>query len=280
MSSALGVGGVLLVLLAGGSALTAGLAGARSASSRAATLAPARGAAFVPAVGNWDATLDGLHASFELVRYPHGAAYGASRYAIRDLVYQRPATCPPSLTDPTLSTFVAFADAAPPYLLIRPDGRFPFGTSPYGSITGPTRAGITQSYVAVAGGKSCPVHLHFTFAPAARVRVNDGTWRLTATDGSGGTFSVRGDGRIVYSIPLSSITARCSGEITAGSFSGALALFVRPDGTATESTSGNGAEMTVSLHFTSPTSATGEYLATATGCQPMAVGFKAAPVRR
>ncbi len=278
VASALGVGGALLVLLTG-AAMTTSLAGARSSASGAATLAPAGRAAFVPTVGNWDATLDGLHASFELVRYPHGAVYGAARYAIRDLVYQRPQTCPPSLTDPTLSAFVAFADAAPPYLLIQTGGAFPFGTTPYGSITAPTRAEMTESYLAGSAGKTCPVHLHFAFAPVSRVRVDDGTWRLTATDGSGGTFSVRGDGRIVYAIPLSSIVAHCSGTITPGSFSGSLALFVHPNGSAAETTGGNGAQMTVSLRFTSPTSATGEYLATATGCTPAALAFRATPTR-
>ncbi len=278
VSCALGVGGVVLVLLTG-AAITTSLAGARSAAGGAATLAPAGRAAFVPTVGDWDATLDGLHASFDLVRYPHGAVYGASRYAIRDLVYQRPATCPPSLTDPTRSTFVAFADAAPPYLLVQRDGRFPFGTSPYGSITAPTAAELAQSYTAGSAGRACAVHLHFAFAPAARVPVDDGTWRLTAGDGSGGTFSVRGDGRIVYAIPLSSIVAQCSGSITPGSFSGELALFVEPDGSATETTSGNGAQITVSLRFTSPTSATGQYVATATGCTPTALAFRAALTR-
>ena len=81
------------------------------------------------------------------MRYPRGTSYGASAFAVRDLVYQRPATCPPSLTDPALSTFVAYADGPPPYVLVGSDGRFPFGSqSLYGSITGATHATMLQSF--------------------------------------------------------------------------------------------------------------------------------------
>ena len=47
--------------------------------------------------------------------------------------------------------------------------------------------------------------------------VGDGTWRLKAANGSGGTFTVRGGGRIVYAIPLSGIVAECDTDTTPGS---------------------------------------------------------------
>ena len=108
-----------------------------------------------------------------------------------------------------------------------------------------------------AGSRTgCSGRLRFALAPARRVPVADGTWRISARDGSGGTFTVRGSGRIAYAIPLSSIVAHCGNGTTPGSFSGELALFIDPDGTAAASTSGNGALMAVSLRFTGPASAT------------------------
>ncbi len=261
--------------LAGAGTLAATATGA---SRPPAPLTPRRGHAFIPATGDWDGTLDGLHASFQLIGYPQGSAYGASAFAVRDLVYQRPATCPPSLTDPTLSTFVAYADGAPPYVLIARDGQFPFGTrSPYGSISGPARAQIVLGYTASATGSraKCSGVLRFAMAPAHRTPVSDGTWRLTASDGSGGSFTVRGAGRIAYGVPLSNVIATCSNGTTPGSFSGQAALFVHPDGTAEESVSGNGAQIAVILRFNSPSSASGEYVATAGGCTPTALPFTA-----
>ncbi len=276
----------LLALLAGGATVAASTTAPSSprggrASHASPTLAPRGRGPFVPSVGDWEGTLGGLHASFELLRYPRGQAYGASAFAVRDLVYQRPATCPPSLTDPTLSTFVAYADSPPPYVLVRSDGRFPFDAmSQYGSITGPEHAGLDEGFtVGRAGSQAgCSGQLRFALAPARRVPVEDGTWRITARDGSGGTFTVRGAGRIAYAIPLSSIVAHCSNGTTPGSFSGELALFIAPDGMASGSTSGNGALMSVALHFTGPVSASGSYLAEATGCSTTTLAFSAVRV--
>ncbi len=258
------------------------LAGSATGAARSSTpRTPSGRHAFNATVGDWDGTLDGLHASFEVVRYPRGTAYGASAFAIRDVVYQSPASCPPSLTDPTLSTFVAYADAPPPYVLVGGNGRFPFGSrSPYGSITSATRAQLTLAFTASEPGSSvkCSGRLRFAMAPAHRTPVSDGTWRLTAHDGSGGSFTVRGAGRIAYGIPLSSITAQCSDGTTPGSFSGEAALFINPSGTAGESVSGNGAQIAVSLRFDSPSSAAGQYVATATGCSPTTLAFSAVRV--
>jgi hypothetical protein len=278
-AAALGIGVALVGSIAGAGTMAATATGA--ARPPAAALRPHGRRPFTPATGDWDGTLDGLHASFQLIGYPRGTVYGASTFAVRDLVYQRPATCPPSLTDPTLSTFVAYADAAPPYVLIGGDGRFPFGTrSPYGSITSPTRAQIILGWAVSAPGSraKCSGQLRFAMAPAQRTPVSDGTWRLTARDGSGGSFTVRGAGRIAYGIPLSSITAQCPNGTTPGSFSGQAALFVDPDGTASERVSGNGAQIAVSLRFDSPSSASGEYVATASGCTPTTLPFSAVRV--
>ncbi len=269
----------LLALLAGGAAV--GASATARGSHASSTLSPGGRSAFVPAVGDWEGTLGGLHASFELLRYPHGQAYGASAFAVRDLVYQRPATCPASLTDPNLSTFVAYADSPPPYVLVSSDGRFPFDARPlYGSITGPAHAAVDEAFTVGRPGSrtGCSGHLRFALAPAHRVPVADGTWRLTAQDGSGATFTVRGAGRIAYAIPLSSIVAHCSNGTTPGSFSGELALFIHPNGTAGGATSGNGALMAVSLRFTGPASATGQYLAGAAGCSSTTLAFSATRV--
>jgi hypothetical protein len=234
---------------------------------------------FAPTVGDWEGTLHGLRASFQLVRYPHGKAFGASGYAIQDLVYQSPATCPASLTDPTLSTFVAYADAPPPFVLIGNNGRFPFGTSPLaGAFSGQTRASLNEPYTAAAGRSKCSGTLHFSLSPAHRLPAADGTWRLTDQDGSGGTFTVRGAGRIAFGVPLANVTAQCSpssGTIP-GSFSGRAAMFIRPSGASSETVSGNGATLAVRLRFVTATTASGTFTASATGCTPVTLAFTAA----
>jgi hypothetical protein len=245
------------------------------------TIAPRGHSGFAPAVGDWDGMIGGLRASFELVRYPHGTAFGASGFAIRDLVYQSPTTCS-AITDPALSTFVAYADSPPPFVLVGADGRFPFGTRPlYGSFSSPTQAAISEGYTIGSPGTAgrCSGRLRFSLAPAHRVPAADGTWRLTAADGSGGSFSVRADGRIAYGLPLSSITAHCGAGTSPGSFTGQVALFIRPDGTASETVTGSGARIALNLRFVSATSATGQYVASATGCTPTTLAFTAAPSR-
>ena len=276
-TAALGAGTAVCALVAGG-AISVTAAIGKAPAKAGTTLSPRGRHAFAPTVGDWEGTFDGLHASFELIRYPHGTTFGASGYAVADLVYQRPDSCPASLTDPSLSTFVAYADTPPPYVLIRSDGQFPFGTkSLYGALSGPTQAALAESYTATSTGSptKCSGVLHFALAPAHRTSVDDGTWRLTAQDGSGGSFTVRGGGRIAYGVPLSSIIASCGPGTTPGSFSGLLALFVPPSGVTSQSVSGNGSQISVSLQFRSATSASGQYVATAPGCTPTTLAFTA-----
>jgi hypothetical protein len=260
-------------MLSVGVALAAGPAGPVVVRGTA-TIAPKGHRAFAPTVGDWDGTLGGLRASFELVRYPRGTAFGASGYAIRDLVYQSPSTCP-ATKDPTQSTFVAYADQPPPFVLVGKGGRFPFGTSSlYGSFGGATQATIDLSY-STGKGARCSGRLRFSLSPAHRVPATDGVWRLTGADGSVGTFTVRADGRIAYGLPLSSLTAQCSPGTTPGSFSGQVALFVHPDGTGSETVAGSGNRISLSLRFVTPTTASGEYVASAPGCEQATLPFTA-----
>jgi hypothetical protein len=269
---------IALAALWASGAAAAGKPGRSPAPLPATTIAAHGGHPFTPTVGDWDGTLGGLRASFDLVRYPHGRAFGASGYAIRDLVYQSPTTCPASLADPTLSTFVAYADSPPPFVLVGTNGLFPFGTKPlYGSFSSATSATINEGYVTTGTGAHarCTGTLRFALAPARRVPAADGVWRLTTQDGSGGTFSVRGAGRIAYGLPLSNLTAHCDSTTTPGSFTGQVALFIHPDGTGTETVTGNGAKIALNLRFVSATTATGEYVASAAGCTSATLQFTA-----
>ena len=65
-----------------------------------------------------------------------------------------------------------------------------------------------------------------------------------------------------------------------GSFSGHLGLYMAPDGTASGGASGNGAPMALGLHFTSPTTGSGTYVATASGCQPATLAFAIVRISR
>jgi hypothetical protein len=179
------------------------------------------GKSFRPALGDWEGTVNGLTASFQLSygQTPDGASYG-----IDHLVALRPAGCPAAVghyVEDVISSAVATPFGAHGSLGL---SRFKFG----GGLSGSRSATLTRRYHV----DGCSRTLSWTMHPANRRVVTDGAWKISYTGGGSGTFHVIGGGRLATAITVPSSITRCNGM--AGKFD----LFIGPKGTASISQAG------------------------------------------
>lgn len=214
-----------LALAIAGTALAAASVPARTAAApitpvtaAAATTAPVtprHGAPFIPTQGDWEGTVDGFAASFQLtydaaMRQPAGVPH----YGIRNLVMLRPSSCPASAAHYTESIVSGRVPVALGRYGSLNLGRFDLA----GSLTGPRRATLAGSYA--PGG--CHGRLTWHMHPATRSTVEDGAWTVHFADGESDRFAVEAGGRLATGIGLPRAVATCNGlEGTFDAFIGA-----------------------------------------------------------
>jgi hypothetical protein len=176
----------------------------------------AKGKLFLPALGDWEGSVNGFPASFRL-RYAHTAS-GALRYGLDKLAVLRPASCAvsPSRYQEDL------IDSVNPNPLGRSGslglGRFGFG----GQLNGARSATLTKRYRV----DSCMGTLSWHMHPAKRVAVQDGRWRIRYRNGASGTFRVEAGGRVAAGIDIPSAVTDCN------RLGGQFDLFIGPNGQA------------------------------------------------
>lgn len=234
-------------------------------------LHPAGQPAFVPRLGDWEATTQGFHASFELVRNRRNLVYGAAAYGIYDLVLSEPATCP------TDATAVALTSAGSPrlQLLVSRAGAFPYRQGRrIGALTGTRSALVTAAVGTFGQGTTCRTHLRWRLQPTRRLPVTDGPWTISFSDGEHNHTTVSGGGRAT-SLGLPNVAATCAG-VPGPIAQGGVDIFIpsnrRVDETLPES---GGATLQLLWTFTSRTAGSGSLTANAPGCQPQTLSFVA-----
>jgi hypothetical protein len=214
---ALAVGAALLASAAAGYAQTV-----PQASPAARTPITLRsGKSFRPTLGDWEGTINGLPASFEL---SYGHTSGAARYGLDDLVAVRPAGCPAiagHYMEDVLASTVATPLGANGSLGL---SRFKFG----GSLSGARSATLTRTFR--VGG--CTRTLSWTMRPATRRTVTDGVWTAAYSGGGTSTLRVQAAGRLATAVTIPPAMTRCNG--LAGKFD----MFIGSNGTATLSQPG------------------------------------------
>jgi hypothetical protein len=216
--------------------LTVGLAvvgpGTAAAMPSGQTVTPRHGKPFVPARGDWEGTVGGFAASFELTGDTalHRQA-GLPPYGIRNLVMLRPSGCPVSTSHYTESIVT---------------GKVPVALGRYGSLnlasfhlagslTGARGATLSGSYA--PGG--CHGRLIWRMRPASRRSVDDGAWTVHFADGERDSFVVQAGGRLATGVGLPRTVATCNG------LEGSLDAFIGPQGDAAVSQGG----VRLTLHF-------------------------------
>jgi hypothetical protein len=190
------------------------------------------GRSFAPALGDWEGTVDGFAASFEL-QYDTSlpARAGIPQYGLAHLVLLKPAACPRSPSSYSESTF---STGSPTQI-----GRFgSLGLARLGlggSFTGGNSASLTAPYKVGSCHGKLAWHMH----PARRLPVSDGAWTAHFNDGEQSSFRVQAGGRLASAIKLPRSLRECNG------LQGAVDLFIGAAGRATLSTSG----VTLALRF-------------------------------
>jgi hypothetical protein len=232
-------------------------AAVRDATSSLPTIGAHKGKPFVPILGNWDGTVDGFAASFQL-RYdktlPQRA--GTPQYGLMHVVLLRPNACPRSSSR---------------YAEQLVDGQTASEIGPWGSLrlsrfaltggfSGRRSAELSARYKLA----SCSGALTWNMHPANRPQVNDGTWNLQFRNGQSGKFTVLGGGRLATSITLPSALTACNG------LQGAVDLFIVANGSAKLSQS----DLRMTVQFSRRT-ASGQLNAGGRGCEGGPIRFTA-----
>ena len=212
-----------------GAAIGLGLAvaGAPSAAAMPAgpAVAPRHGAPFVPAQGDWEGTVNGFAASFELTYDPAmPQRAGLPLYGVRNLVMLRPSACPASPTRYAESIVTGQVPVPLGRYGSLNLGRFRLG----GGLTGADEATLIGSY----GPGGCHGTLRWRMHPAGRRAVDDGTWTVRYSDGENDRFTVQVGGRLATGVSLPRSVAGCNG------LEGSLDMFIGPQGNAAVSQSG------------------------------------------
>lgn len=216
-----------------------------------------RGKPFVPILGDWDGTVNGFPASFQL-RYDTSLPQRAGRpqYGLMHVVVLRPNACPRSashyaemLVDGKLASEVGNWGSLGL-------ARFQLG----GSFTRRRSATLSSRYALA----SCRGTLTWIMHPANRRPVNDGTWNVHFSGGEAGEFTVHGGGRLAASITLPHALIACNG------LQGAVDVFIAPNGAATVSQPG----LRLTMQFSRRT-ASGKLNAGGHGCQGGPIRFTA-----
>jgi hypothetical protein len=228
--------GWAVVALAGLSALAFSAAPALSAPTRAGSsppsITPGTGRPFVPATGDWEGTVSGFPASFD-VRYD-ARNPRAPGYAFDKVLALVPAGCP---VNPARYAEDVISAARPSP--IQASGSFGLARLGFdGRLQGPASAVLSTRY----RSGSCSGRLTWHMRPARRASVPDGRWRATFGDGERAVFGVRSGGRLATAIALPAALARCGGP------AGGVDLFIGPSGQATL----NRPDLRISIQFSGP----------------------------
>jgi hypothetical protein len=221
------------------------------------------GKPFIPVLGDWEGTVNGNPASFQLgydtsFHRPNGLpSYGVGR-----VVAFLPSTCPAVASYHSESLI----NGAMSNNLGRYGGlglsRFGFG----GLFTGKRSATLTHGYAV----KSCRGRLTWHMHPSNRLPVTTGGWKLQYTGGQSAAFSVGAGGRLAAAIPLPRALAKCNGA------RGAVDLFIEPSGRASISQS---SLVRLSMRF-SKRRASGQLNAGGRGCAGGPIRFTASAKNR
>lgn len=242
-------------------------------------LRPPRGRAFVPRVGDWEGIAKGMHASFSLVRDPRGHRYGASGYAVANLLEQSFASCPVS----PLSYGESVEGTSGYPLYVGRTGRFPFGFRTQGALLSAGRAKLSAKFDSNPPGSheaGCRGTLHWTLRPAFRRRVEDGRWRFSYSDGTRQQVSIIAGGRLAPGIAIPQVAPTCNGT-PSGGYLGTVDLFIPPNRNADQLIDRSSAgALRLKLRFRDATHAAGRFLASAPGCVDGVVSIGAVRVGR
>jgi hypothetical protein len=180
-----------------------------------ASIRPHRGKPFVPALGDWEGTVNGFPASFDL-RYD-GSRSG-QKYGFDDVVALSPDVCPVTGTRYEVDVIASLRQT-------RLGGAGSLGLDGFGfggGFTGAKTASLSKAYHL----GSCSGRLTWRMHPSRRQPVQDGTWKLSFTDGESSQFQVVGRGRLATPITLPDELARCN------QVSGEVATFIAANGAA------------------------------------------------
>lgn len=233
--------------------LAGSLAVAPPARARPRPAIVAHGHRFVPDTGNWDGSAPGgFAASFELGYKPSNAIFG-SPYSYGDLLTFTPSFSPSPTGCPVAAESTAYGVVGEGALFaLKREGGFGLTKSDlFGGIVGSTRAVLTQREQWPPGAEfaQCPRSITWTFHPAPRRSVRDGSWALHLRGGETQMAKVLGGGRALNSVALPNV-GECGGGL------GSVTLFISADGVAKFSEPG--AITSVTITFDTPTSANGE----------------------
>jgi hypothetical protein len=225
--------------------------------------APGQGP-FVPRVGDWEGTVGGYPASFELVYEPTYVAFGGPPYGYEDLTTVDPDSCP--LAANRYSVGVVGEDDVTPMGV---GGSFPLaGEGITGGIVGSSSATLSSSFDTGTGtgGAACRGTLMRAMHPATRRTVDDGAWTLRFADGESQTFTVSAGGRLAIGIDFPAALGRCGGP------RGNVNLFIAAGGAA--SVRGPRGAYALRLSFTGVNRASGRITA-AGRCRAFELAMKA-----
>ena len=220
---------------------------------------------FVPTVGDWEGSVDGFPASFELVYEPTYVDYGRPPYGVEDLTTIDPDSCPIAADRYSVSV-VGQNDVTP----LGVDGSLPLaGEGLSGGVLGPGSATLSNGFDTGPGrgGASCSGTLTLAMHPAKRRMVDDGAWALRFADGETQTFTVSAGGRAAIGIDLPAALGRCGGP------SGNLNLFIGAGATA--SLRGTRGAYALRLSFTGANRASGRITAPTRRCRAFSLEMKA-----
>jgi hypothetical protein len=221
------------------------------------TIKAHQGKPFVPILGDWEGTVNGFPASFQL-RYdaslPQRA--GTPQYGLMHVVVVRPNACPPRSS--------RYGEAVV-------DGQTASEIGPWGSL-GLSRfdlgGGFTGRRSATLSGRfhlgSCSGRLIWNMHPVTRPQVDDGTWNVRFNSGATGKFTVMAGGRLATSVQIPAALTSCNG------LEGAVDVFIAPDGSAKISNSA----LSLTMQFSRRT-ATGKLNSGGRGCAGGPIRFTA-----
>lgn len=237
----------------------------------AAAPGPAAHGAASLRTGDWEGVAKGFHASFELIRNPVNAGYGAQPYGMYDLIMTEPGSCP----EDTGQLFVTTEGSRKYQILIGPSGAFPWHQHQkvIGWITGPRSARAHVAYYAQQGHHTCRGTLQFRLHPARRRAVNDGGWKLSFSDGEHQNVDMMGGGRFT-SVELPNLSPSCpSGQ--GGPPFGGIEAFIPADGRVNQTVHEHPGTITLRWTFASAHRGHGSFVAAAPGCRARTLSFQA-----
>jgi hypothetical protein len=234
--------------------------------ARRLPIRPAHGRPFVPAIGDWEGSINGFPSSFELVYKPAFQIFRRAPYGFEDLTTIEPSSCPVSGSLYSEGVIGQQPDITPLGL----GGAFPPGYSVSGAIRAAGVASLSAAFNTdpETGNPLCRGTLRWTLHPASRHPVDDGSWTLRFANGESETLSVTGGGRLAtgFSFPLA--LYQCGGP------AGGVDLFVQASGDAVYSEPASG--LTVRLSFAAAKTASGEITANTIGCGSYTLAMTAA----